>query len=118
MPATVDDVIAIAPQFSEEEPSRINYFLSQAALFINRTIWGPKADAGQAYLTAHFLASTPSASGGAAAAGPLASESVGGLSRSFAVPSMGNASDYTSTAYGRVFEQMKRTLLISPVVGR
>lgn len=118
MSITSTDVLNIAPEFSTENVSRINIFIAHAALFINRTTWGDKADVAHAYLTAHFLKSSPSSSGAALAVGPVVMEKVGDLQRHYGTASNSNSTviDYTSTAYGRIFEQMKRTLVITPII--
>jgi len=115
---TSTDVLNIAPEFSSENVSRINIFIANAELFINRTVWGSKADVAHAYLTAHLLKSSPSSSGAGLAAGPVTMEKVGDLQRHYAGPNTVSSSqiDLASTPYGRVFEQMKRTLLITPII--
>lgn len=106
-------VVQVAPEFSAEDVNRINAFIAYAEPYINRTVWGNKSDHAHALMTAHFLASSPS--NGAANGGPTQSDKVGDLATTYAVMPAKNDSLETSP-YGRLLIQLRRTLLISPIV--
>lgn len=81
---------------------------------INLECWRGKADCAHVFLTAHFLAMQ---GGGSGESGAVSAKSIDKLSISYAVspPSDG---DLGSTKWGRMYAQMRSTLLILPVVGR
>lgn len=123
------DVLLIAPEFSGLDVGIINSYISIAAKFINRTIWGEKADIGHAYFTAHLLKARPilpvggDPGGGVIGPnGPASMEKVGDIQRSFSEGGGGGQAaggvprPNATTYYGEIFEQMKRTLLITPLV--
>ncbi len=111
----VQNIIDIGPEFANEDPARITKFIAIAKLFIDPKVWGKKTDVGHAYFTAHLLKSSPLSNGGGGAVGPITSETVGDLSRTFASAQISNT-DHSATAYGRIFDQLRRTLLITPIV--
>lgn len=89
MAATLADVRRIAPEFAAVSDDDVTAFLADAALELNASTWGTLYDRAHALVTAHLVAqANPSL---ASASGPVASESVGGVSRSYAVaaPSAG-----------------------------
>jgi hypothetical protein len=47
------------PEFRGVPDVQVQAFLDAASLEIDTQIWGPTADQGQAYLTAHRLAASP-----------------------------------------------------------
>jgi hypothetical protein len=102
------DVTAIAPELSTVGSGSQNAIL----LFVNSTCveseFGSKYTMGASLLAAHF--GTLSVRGDSVG-GPVVSESVGGVSQSFAVFSP-NGSDYAldSTSYGRMYRFILRNL--------
>lgn len=79
--------------FADVDEGNITAAIARAENRTNRSAWASTADDGVDLLTAHMLtmdaraaSSTPATSGGAGARGPMTSESVGPLSRSFAAP--------------------------------
>lgn len=104
-------VIIVAPEFSAEDTSRIDFFIQEAARYVNGSVWGAKADFAHALYTAHLL-KVSSLNG---AAGTLIKDEVGDLKRTYS-DSNTTTSDLGTTAYGKQFEQMKKSLLISPMV--
>lgn len=60
---------------------------------------GDRADQVRILLAAHLA--TVVASGGSGASGPVSSESVDGVSRSYAVTASSDGDDLTATSYGR-----------------
>ena len=47
------------PEFASADLNLIQATLTDSLLEIDASVWGPKADLGQAYLTAHKLALSP-----------------------------------------------------------
>lgn len=110
MAITSDTVILVAPEFSSQDTDRIDFFITQASQYINRRVWGDKADYAHALYTAHLM--TVSARSGSTG---VTAERVGELSRNYATPT-DNA--LGSTSYGSLFISLRKTLLISPIVVR
>lgn len=115
MATTPDDVRRIAPEFSAEDDSTINFFIAEADKYINARAWGSKANYARALFAAHLMKSRGVSGGGNAPGGPIQSEKVGDISTTYAVaPPTGNS--FNNTPYGMQFEQLKKTLLIGPLV--
>ncbi len=96
----------------------IQVSLDDAALQINRGLWGNKADLGQYYLAAHSLfVNSPTFTGNNA--GLVTQESVGQVSRSYAAPPAAlveQMGDLAWSKYGILYWRLKRQILASPVV--
>lgn len=105
MAATVAQVRAIAPEFATVSDSDVQAFLDDAALQLNASIWGAKRDLAHKYLAAHLLGTArPDL---AMAAGPVQSESVGQVSRSYAVQTSAQpGSQFDATRHGREYRRM------------
>ena len=72
---------------------------------------GPTTRLARIYLAAHMGAGIGKGAAGAAG-GPVTSESMGGLSRSYSVGSVAASADSTgSTAYGRMYEALVKNSL-------
>lgn len=83
MAATVNDVLRIAPEFSDVFVGDIEAFLADAATHVNQAAWGAKYDQAVTLYAAHLLAVTyPNKT-----ARQVASESIQGVSRSLDTPS-------------------------------
>lgn len=62
------------------------------------------------YLAAHFgTLSIPGEAGGAPVAGPVVSESVGGISRTYALVSDASNSTFSTTTHGQMYAFLVRT---------
>ena len=109
MAITNADIINVAPELVSVSTGRIDSFIAFAAPYVNINIWGEKADFAHSLLTAHLL--TLSNKGGAT---NVTSEKVGDLSVSYADPTADQGLE--STAYGSMFVQLRKSLLISPIV--
>lgn len=129
MATNVNDVRLIAPEFTTLDAAIITSFIAIADKFINTKIWGEKADIGRAYFTAHLLKSRPILPDGGEPGGgvigpngPASMEKVGDIQRSFSEGGGGGQAaggvprPNATTYYGEIFEQLKRTLLITPIV--
>ncbi len=83
----------------------------------NRTQWGIKADDGVIFLTAHMILMNDKAAKGQAGSmkGPLTSETVGPLSRSYAAPQAIPFSQqwYALTTWGAMYWNLLSTVLFT-----
>ncbi len=123
MAINVSFVQTIAPEFAAVASQTIQFFIDQAVPFINFTLWDDKADLAHAYYTAHLMKMSgingSGAAGGGALPGPITSESVGDLSRSYGSSGGSGgaaASSLSSTGYGNVFLSLMKTVQVSPMV--
>lgn len=105
---TVPDLLLAAIDFGES--------------MINTKVWGSKAPNGVKLLAAHFLAQLGfgTVSGSGDIAGPVTSEKVGDLQRSYAATSIsgGSVSDsiFNTTRYGRLYLLLRKTIPTTPIV--
>lgn len=115
MSVTTQDLKKIAPELESESASRLQFFIDFAILNVNKSYFGDKTTTAVTLLAAHFL----SMANRGGAGGSVTSESVGDLSRSYAVPSgKVSESELATTAYGQMFMTILKSLSISPrVVG-
>lgn len=130
MSVSVSGFRARFPEFAEADfpDARVDLALEDAALQINAGVWRGKADLGMYYLAAHTLAIEGAAfggTGGSVPAGPVASETVGDVSRSFVSAGASSSSSSSSanddlawTKYGQVYARMRRMVVSTPVVLR
>ena len=111
-------VIQVAPELSAEDPARIDFFIEQASYYINRKFWLEKSNYAHALFTAHLMlvAGVTTGSGGSSGAGLVSSEKVGDLQINYASPNNLSANSYSTTKYGNLFEQLLRTINVSPIV--
>lgn len=75
--------------------------------------FGSKLGSAQMYLAAHLLTVANIDSGGR---GPLSSESIGGISKSFTLPYLNQKSVIASTQYGLMFIEIKRRSIVNVMV--
>jgi len=105
------DVEAFAPELSTIDTVAQTGILAFVNTGLNIDILGGEAHAqlrmARIYLAAHF--GTLSSQGGAAAAGPVTSESEGGVSRSYANLMSSGGGALGSTSYGQLYEFIVRT---------
>ena len=108
------DVVKIAPALSVVPVPTQDLILAFCVLQLSADTWGTKYDMGLTYLAAHlgtlWLAAQ---SGGGAVAGLVRSETVGQVSRTWAVPAEldPSGSDLDLTTYGQIFKRLIRGLL-------
>lgn len=110
MSVSVDDVLDIAPELSDEDSDRVSRFIERASLQVNTDVWGDLVDMGITYLTAHMM-TLANRSG---TNGTLSKEKVGDLERAYSVPS--TSTGFESTTYGAEYLRMRKTLLMTPLV--
>lgn len=108
MAATVASVRLIAPELAALPAADLESHLARAARQLDSTEWGELYDDAQALLAAHLACvANPQL---AAPAGPIASESVGSVSRSYAVAAPSAAGPYGATRHGVEFKRLMRQL--------
>lgn len=106
------DVTAIAPELSTVSDDAQDSILAHVNTALAVDIFGgesaPKTRLARIYLAAHLgSASRTGSSGASGAAGPVVSESAGGLSRSYAnLTSASGTGGLSSSTYGQLFEAL------------
>lgn len=129
MDVTVADIIAIAPEFKEfsettEGEVQIETIIDVAETMVCESRWGEKkAKLAVQYLTAHILTDTGVGQEGGSSSnlsGPVTSERVGDLSRTYGTVNISNGSSsdalYLTTKYGRMFLMLKKSVSTTPMV--
>lgn len=104
VPVTWADVVAIAPELADVAVPTQVALLAHAERLVNRAAWGTLADDGVKYLAAHLGTLTRSKG-----KGPVASEAVGSLSRSYG-SLVALAGTWGQTSYGAHYVQLTRML--------
>ena len=88
--------------------------LECACAQINLECWGNKADCAHIYLTAHMLSLAIGQE-----SGPVSSRTIDKISESYAIATAsGSDADLSSTKWGRLYAQMRRSLFVAPLAGR
>lgn len=115
MTVTASDVRAIATEFAAVLDAVIDPYIAMAERRTFREAWGVKADDGVIFLVAHFLKLSEAQS--ALSAGPVTSETVGPLSRSYATVGGGTSSDnvLSSTVWGREYIALRQLVFAARV---
>lgn len=116
-------VKALFPEFSAVSDVRMQALIDIANLSVNQKVWGSSYAPGIAYLVAHLLKRSGTAtgvSGGSSQAGTVSSEKVGELQRSYAAPNLSGSSGedalLSTTSYGIEYLRLRRQILITPMV--
>lgn len=105
MAASVATVRRIAPELAAVSSGDLDGFLADAAGELNEGFWGPLYDRAHALAAAHLASvARPDL---ALAAGPVASESVGSVSRSYAVP-QASTSRWSASRHGVEYLRLLR----------
>lgn len=115
---TWDDVTAIADGLLEGETASQDAILGYVARLVPEGTWGDFVDIGRVMLAAHFGTLVTRASGGGASSsqsvGPVISETVGPVSRTFAVLTAASGTSFTAsldtTTWGREFVALRKSL--------
>lgn len=106
MPITWAQVVLVAPSLATMSIDQQTLFLGWATS-LNATVWGAKLEQASILVVAHYA--TLFAKGGQGPGGPISSESVGRVSRSYAVPPASDAF-WDRTNYGSAYKALLRTL--------
>ena len=92
----------------------IDQTLSCACSQINLACWGVKSDCAHIYLTAHMLSLAIGQE-----SGPVSSRTIDKISESYAIAAAtGSDAGLSSTPWGRLYAQLRRTLFVAPLAGR
>ncbi len=102
------DVLKVAPALSTMSPDQQTLFLGFASTTLNATEFGDKYDMACIYFVAHLATVTKNGANGPG--GPVSAESVGQVSRSYAVPQASDPS-WGSTMFGRMYQMIVNSLL-------
>lgn len=98
------------PEFGALPNQRLQVWLDQAELCVNRVVWGSKADLAVNYMAAHLLA-TFDGDKTASGSGPITQKKVGEVSASFGFSAEMLDSALASTKYGRHYRQLLRCIV-------
>lgn len=123
MAVTADNVrdLSLSGEFDTLSDPQIDARILLAESFVNRSVWDTSesggrdlGDDGVAHLAAHFIVVDKRGSTGPA--GPVTAEAAGGMSRSYAAPSLPSLTDamLMRTTYGQRFVMLRRTLPLTP----
>jgi len=110
-PVEIADVLVYAPELASVPTPQMQIYLDLAKNFVFEGKWERKYKQAVCLLTAHMVSMT---STGANNSGPIASESVGELSISYANSPMDD--ELQSTTYGELYYMLRKTLKITPLV--
>lgn len=97
---TKSQLVARFPEFSAESDARVAAMLEMARDFVDEASFGSKATTALMLYTAHLLAGTSQSAAGTA--GPMTSERVGDLARSYAAPAA-DANGLKASTYGQLY---------------
>lgn len=125
---TPDDVALVAPEFKTMAEdvagggqAQMESMIDLARTFVNEGVFGTKAKLGISFMTAHMLKELGYGDGASTDAnGPVTSEKVGDLQRSYGQLNLANASVgdqlLSTTRYGKMFLYLRRTIVLTPMV--
>lgn len=122
MPADLSFFLQVVDNDSElkfEDPSTINFYLAQALPYINFSLYKTKGNYAHALYAAHLMKMLSSSSiAGGGNGGAVTSTKVGDLQRSFGNNASGgsSSSSLSSTAYGKLFLELRKSISVSPLV--
>lgn len=104
------NVLSIAPELSSIDNDIWMLILADVASEVSSSIYGTKQEMAQRYLAAHYLTLISAAN--KQTSGPLSSERVGQVSMSYAQINYLNRNRYDETSYGRVFNSIRRSIVV------
>lgn len=113
MAVTAAQVKAVATEFASTADVTVDAAVSLAEERTNRDVWGGRADISVIYLAAHLLKLDSQQS--SSAIYPISSETVGPVSRSYAVHSTAHEGDLNSTIWGKRYMGLLNTLMVPRV---
>ncbi len=107
---TWSDVTKIAPELASVDAALRTLFLDLVNDELSADAWGGDDSSAyhlaRCYLAAHYASGI--GSGSDSAVGEVASETMGGLTRSYVTSTSGRGGDLESTNYGRQYKQLAR----------
>lgn len=107
---TPEHVKSYAPEFESVADARVELMLEYAENFLSESKWKTKYKMGKILMTCHLLAIGDREG----SAGAIASESIGGMSVSYATPDTNEA--LNSTSHGQMFLKLRKSIATSPIV--
>lgn len=111
---TPAELIARFPEFTNEAPERLQIAIDDAELMVGQC-FGKFRTLAVAYMAAHlFTMGKQTASGDTAPLKEVASEAVGSVSTSY-VSSNDGKSENSSTAYGQMFDNLRKRMCVGMV---
>lgn len=120
---TKQDITNVAPEFSGVEETTVDLFIEYARQFVAEGQWKSKAKQGIVWMACHMMKTVGLGSGGSSGtgtSGPMTSEKVGDLQRSYGQLSLqgGTALDQVlaQTKYGQMFIMIRKTIFTTPLV--
>lgn len=96
----------VAPELSTLSVETQNDILADVDNEVDAAMWNEFADKGKKYLAAHL--GTLATRGSAAVSGPVTSESIGPMSRSYSTEAASEAGLLSSTRYGVEYVRIRR----------
>jgi hypothetical protein len=111
---TVSQVKAMGPELASVSDAFVQIYLDiVTSCFLGKEFWGDCYDTAVKLMTAHFV--TVAGRGGASSSGPVTSERVGDLARSYGSFQFdGDIDELSTTPYGVMFITLRRTKLRTP----
>lgn len=122
LPITPEKVRIFAPEFKDLSDEEIQMYIDLADSFLCTKKWGAKAAQGLMLMTCHLMKTMglgATGGGSSGAVGPVTSERVGDLSRSYATANVGSgATDnlLAMTRYGQLLVLLRKTMVFTPMV--
>ena len=112
MSVSWDDVAALSPSLAAVSAEAQALIIAMVDRQVGEAQWGDLFPDGQILLAAHLGALTLNTAGGSSqAVGPVVSQTVGPVSRSFAVlTTSGAAGSFDSTTWGQEYARLRRML--------
>lgn len=98
------DIVVLYPELSGVPETQVNATVAMARAFVSEDVFSPNAKLALTLYSAHLLMMAEQRRGGAA--GPLTSETVGKLSRSYAAPSQ-QSNQLMNTSAGQQFKILR-----------
>ena len=111
---TKGNILKIAPELSAITDDDVwTLVLADVAEEVESSVFGTKQEKAQRYLAAHYLTLLkPDSSRNPATAGLITAETSGKVSRSYGLSQVKSRNRFDETSYGRVFNAIRRGLVI------
>lgn len=113
MSVTASQLKARLTEFASTLDATVTSAIDEAERRTNRDAWAGKADDAVLYLAGHILKVWALQSG--TPAGAVMSESVGPISRTYATSPVTSRENLATTAWGRMYLELRQTLFVPRV---
>lgn len=112
--ATLADIKAIALtdtfiQGLAEDNATVVFCLNVVDSYVKQDLFGDLTQIAQTYAAAHLISMANQPTGGR---GPVSSESIGGISRSYTLPWLNQKTNWGGTQYGLFFLQLRDSVIV------